>query len=271
MSLARRMRKAIDSFNLTVSTIKNVRDTLIFGVVVISAAVLGFLRWRPPFWAVALISSLIGLGVGMLLGTALANRRARELVAQTGFRVVEYRMDYALGADVRQHVCTREFTLQATHDDASLFVFEYLWSGRGRIDTAVPENAPGRLVDDARADHPYRRTIIGLNRAYARGEEVTVAVTQQLEDVDGEFEHYLSKIVSDPLRKATLSIEFPVDRADAPVPESALHRPKKPDRWIHDRDLTGEMKRQGNKHIVSLQDPPRGQKIYVRWNRISGY
>jgi hypothetical protein len=269
-------RKAIDSFNLAVTTIRNIQATLAFGALVIAAAITIFLKWRPASWVTAVLSALVGLGVGVIVGAALINRRARDSAAQTGFRVVEYRMDYALGKNPREHVCTRQFTLKATNEGASLFLFEYQWSGAGGaaggITTEVPADAPYRKLDDSRGDNNLeRRTIIGMNRPYARGEEVTVTVTQRLNDREGEFSHFLSKIVSDPLRKATLCIEFPAGMDEVPVPEASLRRLRKPDRWISARDLTTEVKREGSKYTLSVEHPPRGKKLYVRWRWIGAY
>ncbi|MFI5933671.1 hypothetical protein [Actinoplanes sp. NPDC051494] len=260
-------RGTVDRFNLVVTTFKNIREIAIAGTVLTAGAIAAFVAWSPPVWITVPISVILGLGAGIAVGAKIVGRRARHAMAQTGFKVIEYSMAYRIsGTDVYMHECEREFLLEATHNGASLFVFEYGWSGQGTIRTDVPEQQVYRLLDDSRSAHKLdRRTIVGMNRSYSPGETVSVTVIQYLRDTEKQFGHFLSKIVKQPMRKATLSIEFPPNLAVQPAPTAFIKRWNSAASWVNEQDVSSKLQQVGHVHRLEVDKPPTGKMLSVQW------
>lgn len=200
------------------STLKIIWDAVsVIGVIasiVSGLALFGFLSWftdKHEFLYIA-GSFIAGMLVMFVIGVVMYSRSASAQWSVRGYRWVQAEYEYHILDDHGHHQQTLDLEVEATRNGVAMIQNRYQWTGRGEIElprvTSAGQKLHGPVIRKRSWDYYY----VDLGREFNVGERVNVGVTQSLLDVEGSFEPFLAKTVTEPVDKLVLRAIFPATR-----------------------------------------------------------
>jgi hypothetical protein len=259
-------------FNLTVTTVRNLQ-----AVAALLVFIGGFLLWaatrlRPPIWIWTTGALTVGFMLGFPLAVLLIRLNLNKQVVDSGFVVTNYEIRYIINEmDYRRHTCIRRFTLKAVRYNACMYYFDDQWTGRGVSHVNVT-SAGHSLLGDVPDRSTRRWIIIYLGRTYSCGDEVVLEITQELHDDQGQFGHFIGKILKEKMQMLTLMVEMPKNLGFDPVVSGSLEKQNRQTWWVRTQDLNSKVVRVGNTWSLTVSNPsPIGANVMLKWSWEGGY